>query len=220
MDVINKCFEARTKAIGIYFFDLNYKDEEEVRKLGEMMERIEEQPTVIGKVGRIAGLWYMAYLNYLFGVKGFEDREELTRFGEHSSEFLTSDSCLGGSYGGYPPNVLRNATPSNSLSTVLDSRFTALERSPFETLGMWRICKQVKGAATSTGLNVMVNTRRWMTAETTEVITEYLCRSVFTTLVAVFLVCLFLSNSLVASVVALLMILLDYSLLDLSYYSG
>ena len=79
MGVINECFETRTKAIGIYFFDLNYKDEEEVRKLGEMMERIEEQPTVIGKVGGIAGLWYMAYLNYLFGVKGFEDREESTR---------------------------------------------------------------------------------------------------------------------------------------------
>ncbi|GMH65243.1 hypothetical protein TrRE_jg361, partial [Triparma retinervis] len=59
-----------------------------------------------------------------------------------------------------------------------------------------------------------------MTAETNEVITEYLWRSLVTTLVAVFLVCLFLSNSLVASVVALSMILLDYSLLGLSSYSG
>ena len=79
MDVINECLETRTSAIWIYFYDLDYKDEEEVRKLGEMMERIEEQPTVIGKVGRIAGHWYMAYLNYLFGVKGFQDGEEFTR---------------------------------------------------------------------------------------------------------------------------------------------
>ncbi|GMH65225.1 hypothetical protein TrRE_jg13383, partial [Triparma retinervis] len=57
-----------------------------------------------------------------------------------------------------------------------------------------------------------------MTAETNEVITEYLWRSQVTTLVAVFLVFLFLS--MVASVVALSMILLNYSLLSLSYYSG
>jgi predicted RND superfamily exporter protein len=79
MDVIDECFETRTRAIGIYVYDLDYKDEEEVRKLGEMMERIEEQPTVVGKVGGIAGHWYMAYLNYLFGVKGFQDGEEFTR---------------------------------------------------------------------------------------------------------------------------------------------
>ena len=78
MDVINECLETRTSAIGIYFYDLNYKDKEEVRKLGEMMERIEEHPTVDGNVGGIAGLWYMAYLDYLFGVKGFEDGEEST----------------------------------------------------------------------------------------------------------------------------------------------
>jgi hypothetical protein len=79
MNVINECFETRTRAIGIYFYDLNYKDDEEVRKLGELMERIEEQPTVDGNVGGMAGLWYMAYLDYLFGVKGFEDGEESTR---------------------------------------------------------------------------------------------------------------------------------------------
>ena len=79
MNVINECFETRTRAIGIHFYDLDYKDEEEVRKLGEMMERIEEQSTVIGKVGRIARLWYMAYLNYLVGVKGFQDGEEFMR---------------------------------------------------------------------------------------------------------------------------------------------
>ena len=76
MDVINECLETRTRAIGIYFNDLNYKDEEEVRKLREMMERIEEHPTVDGNVGGIAGLWYMAYLDYLFGVKA-EYGEEL-----------------------------------------------------------------------------------------------------------------------------------------------
>jgi uncharacterized membrane protein YdfJ with MMPL/SSD domain len=84
---------------------------------------------------------------------------------------------------------------------------------------MWRIYKQVKGAAMSTGLNVMVNMRHRMTAETNEVITEYLWRSLFTTLVAVFLVCLILSNSLVASLVAISMVLLDYTLLSLSSYS-
>ena len=47
-------------------------------KLWEVMESIEEQPTVIGKVWGIAGLCYMAYLNY-FGVKGFQDGEEFTR---------------------------------------------------------------------------------------------------------------------------------------------
>ena len=48
-------------------------------KLWEVMESIEEQPTVIGKVWGIAGLCYMAYLNYYFGAKGFQDGEEFTR---------------------------------------------------------------------------------------------------------------------------------------------
>jgi hypothetical protein len=104
------------------------------------------------------------------------------RFSEHWSEFLASDSCLGGSCGsyalgcgGYAPDVLANVTPSgfSFLLTMLGSRFTALERSPFETGGMWRIYEQVKGATTSTGLNVKVNTSHLMTAETEEVITEY-----------------------------------------------
>ncbi|GMI24415.1 hypothetical protein TrRE_jg5768, partial [Triparma retinervis] len=59
-----------------------------------------------------------------------------------------------------------------------------------------------------------------MTAETNEVIAKYLWRSLSTTLVAVFLVCLVLSNSLLASVVALSMVLLDYTPLGLSSYSG
>ncbi|GMI25758.1 hypothetical protein TrRE_jg12090, partial [Triparma retinervis] len=223
MDVINECFETRTRTIWFYFYDLDYKDEEEVnpnRKLGEMMERIEEQPKVDGNVGGITELWYMAYLDYLFGVKKFEDGEESTGFGEHSSEFLTSDSCLGGSCGSYALDVLGNVTPSGPLSTMLGSTFTALKRSPFETEEMWRFYKQVKGAATSTGLNIMVNMMHRMTAETNEVNTEYLWRSLFTTLVAVFLVCLVLSNSLVAYEVALTMVLLDCTLVGLSSYSG
>ena len=79
MDVIDECFDTRTRGIGIYVYDFDFKDKEEVKKLEETFTRIEQQPTVVGKVGGIGGHWYVAYLNYLFAVKGFQEGEEFTR---------------------------------------------------------------------------------------------------------------------------------------------
>eukprot|EP00520_Triparma_pacifica_P006365 CAMPEP_0118667992 /NCGR_PEP_ID=MMETSP0785-20121206/20099_1 /TAXON_ID=91992 /ORGANISM="Bolidomonas pacifica, Strain CCMP 1866" /LENGTH=775 /DNA_ID=CAMNT_0006562517 /DNA_START=257 /DNA_END=2581 /DNA_ORIENTATION=+ len=216
MNLVDSCFSDRTRSIGLHVYGLDYGNETSIVALFDMIERVESQPTVVGKVGGIGGHWLKAYYGYLLEVKGIENPVE--SFGSHWSSFLSSSYCLGGSCSRYSLDVIGEILPSGTIVNVTASRFKILERSPFETTGLWRVYQEVKEASEVDleGVEVMVSTRHFLAAETDEVIWDYLLKSLTATMVSVFLVCFILSGPAVSVLVLTTMILLDLTLLGLS----